>query len=223
MNDELHIGLIGAEGRLGRAIAAFASPSLLFTSFTRAHPPSSSAGIGVFLDVSSPAAIEQNLEAALSSKKPLVVGTTGHADFDLLKKAAESIPLFYSANFSLGIALMRQAAVQFARRFHPLASIGIIEAHHANKKDAPSGTALMLGRAVEESHPAKVEIQSIRSGQIVGKHELRFQSADEHLVLIHEAQSLNAFAQGAIAAARFLAVQSPGFYTMDDLLKMDDV
>jgi 4-hydroxy-tetrahydrodipicolinate reductase len=215
----LRIGLIGARGRMGKAIAAIESPDITIGAFfTREHPPVPEAEIDLFLDVSSAAALEQHLNVALLSKKPIVVGTTGNVDFDRLKTASRSIPVFYSANFSLGMALMRRAAEEFARHFHPNASIEIVETHHAKKKDAPSGAALMLSQSVQKTDPSQVKIRSIRSGDIVGKHEIHFRSPEESLVLEHIAHSRDAFARGSLEAARFLAVQSPGFYTMDDLI-----
>ena len=216
----VRIGLIGSTGRFGKAIAALRDPSVQISAlYHRAHPADGDEKVDLFLDVSTVSALPHNLQVALLTKKPIVIGTTGHPHLESLKEAARSIPVFYAANFSLGMALMQRAAGEFARRFHRTASIALTESHHADKKDAPSGSALIIARSIEKTHPAKVEIQSIRSGQIVGKHELHFRSFEEHLTLVHEAQSRDAFARGALEAARFLAVQSPGFYTMDDLIK----
>jgi len=215
----LRIGLIGASGRMGRAVTALATSQTPIVPFTSAHPPTPSAPVDVFLDLSLPAALMQNLQTALLAKKPIVVGTTGHADFTSLEAAARSIPVFYSANFSLGIALMNWAAAECAKRFPHTASIELIEAHHAEKKDAPSGTALLLARTIEARRPGKVKIQSIRSGQVVGNHALHFHSSDERLSLVHETLSRDAFASGALKACRFLALKTPGFYTMSDLLR----
>src|SRR5690242_11843319 len=107
----LRIGLIGAHGRMGKAIAAIKSSDITIGAFfTRENPPDPEAEVDLFLDVSSAASLEQHLNVALLSKKPIVVGTTGNIDFDRLKTASRSIPVFYSANFSLGMALMRRAA-----------------------------------------------------------------------------------------------------------------
>ena len=217
---ELRIGLIGSKGRMGNAIASLRFPFIRIGAFfTRENPPDPEADVDLFLDVSSAAALKDHLQTALLANKPIVVGTTGLVDFENLKEASKAIPVFYSANFSLGMALMRKAAEEFARRFHKTASIEIIETHHVHKKDAPSGAALMLAKTIEKNHPSKPEIQSIRLGQTVGKHELYFSSSEETLTLIHTAQSRDAFARGAFEAARFLAHQSPGFYTMDDLIQ----
>ncbi len=220
MKSELLIGLIGARGRMGKAILAMRSREVkIAASFTRGNPPDPAAKVDLFLDVSSIEALDQNLKAALLANKPIVIGTTGHPDWERMRTASRTIPIFYSANFSLSMALMRKMAEELARRFPAATSIELIETHHAGKKDAPSGTALMLAQTVEKIHPSRVKIQSIRTSQIMGKHELTFQSAEESFSLMHDVKSRDAFAHGAILAARFLAVQSPGFYTMDDLVK----
>lgn len=218
-NIPLRIGLIGAEGRMGRAISALASLDVCFIPFTRSSPAKTTTQVDVFLDVSSSTACSQNLQVALLSRIPIVVGTTGHMNFDILKEAAYTIPILYSANFSLGIALMLQAAKGFAQTFSRQTTIKIVETHHAHKKDAPSGTALLLAKKIRECHPYQVEIQSIRCEEIIGKHELCFQNGDETLTLTHEIKDRSALAKGALLAARFLALQLPGFYTMDEVLK----
>jgi 4-hydroxy-tetrahydrodipicolinate reductase len=219
-SEPLLIGLIGASGRMGKAILALESKEArIAASFTRENPPDPGAKVDLFLDVSSIEALDQNLKAALLAKKPIVIGTTGHPSWEKMRSASQTIPVFYSANFNLNVALMRKMAEDLARRFPLEGSIELTETHHAGKKDAPSGTALMLAQAVEKIHPSRVKIRSIRTGQIVGKHELTFQSADESFSLIHDVLSRDAFARGSLVAARFLAEQCPGFYTMDDLLK----
>ena len=215
----LRIGLIGASGKLGKTIADLADPSFqIIASFNRAHLPRKDPKIDLFLDVSTASALEENLRIALLSQKPIVVGTTGHTSFELLKTAALSIPVFYSSNFSLGMALMRRASIEFAKKFHTNATIDLIETHRLNKKDAPSGSALMLAKGIEAVHPARVAIQSIRSGDTPGEHVLFFRVEEEHLSLTHTVQNRNALAKGAIKAAHFLSFQKTGLFGMDDLL-----
>src|SRR3990167_1813146 len=153
MNGAECIGLIGSKGRLGSAIASLA-PQQIAVSFHRDFPADPTAHVDLFLDVSTASALPHNLRVECLAKKPLVVGTTGHSDWEMLKEAAQQIPIFYSANFSLGMALMRRAAADFARRFHQTASVNLVETHHANKKDAPSGSALSLAQTVEALHPS---------------------------------------------------------------------
>lgn len=222
MPNKLHIGLIGANGRFGKAIQALASSRVTLQLFTKENPLDSSAKVDVLLDVSSAASLEEHLAIALQTKTPIVVGTTGNIHstnkpkFQVLKRAAALIPVFYSANFSMGMALVHKIAGEWARKCDPESLVEIIETHHMSKKDTPSGTALMLAEAIKPSGK-KVHIQSIRTGNMAGKHELHFRGADEHLILIHEAQNRNGFAKGAVLAACFLAHQPPGLYTMDSL------
>lgn len=218
---KIEIGLIGSTGRMGTAICALAAQDPAFritASFHSAHLPDPTAPVDLFLDVSLPSALANNLRAALLSKKPLVVGTTGHANLDMLKEASQFIPIFYSPNFSLGMALMHRATAELARRFPHAAHIDLIETHHTKKRDAPSGSAKTLAAAIREVHPAPVHIHSIRSGTITGEHTLHFNTNEERITLMHQAHSRDAFARGALAAVQFLIQQPPGFYGMDDLL-----
>jgi len=247
MGSELAIGIIGATGRLGRSIAALALADPNFRiggAFTHVASRFLQQDLGallglaplglpltdniqakpldLYIEVSLAPALPRTVQAALHLQRPLVVGTTGLSadDFTRLREASKTIPLFYTANFSLGMALLRKLTREAARLFSPQADIDLIETHHAQKKDAPSGSALALSRAIQESHPTHKtpRIHSIRSGKIIGEHELRFNTAEEQLVLSHQAHSRDAFARGALAAARFLIDQPPGLYTMDDLL-----
>ena len=214
--NKIRIGLIGTKGRLGSAIASLV-PDQIIASFHRELPADPKAPVDLFLDVSTGQALPHNLQVASLAKKPLVVGTTGHNDLNLLKEAAEHIPIFYSSNFSLGMALMRRAAQDLARHFHSEAHIDLIETHHAYKKDAPSGSALFLAKTVEKVHPSHVTVHSIRSGNIFGEHTLIFNTDEEKLTLTHEVHNTIAFARGALLAAQFLLTKAKGFYGMDDL------
>lgn len=198
----IKIGLIGAQGRLGRAIAALQSVAAV-TRTTSRH----GLDCDLLIDVSSHEALSENL----SARKPMVIGTTGHSDFSLIEEAAKHLPIFYSPNFSLGVALMRKWALEISRKFP--ADIDLIETHHTQKKDSPSGTALYLAQGLPD-----VQIHSIRSGKIIGEHTLIFNNGSERLTLSHETHSRDAYARGALAAARFLIGKPPGLYTMDHLL-----
>lgn len=221
MNQPIRIGLIGATGRLGRAIDTLASedPTLKIAArFHSGNLPEPTAPIDLFLDVSAPSALLHNLHIAMLAKKPLVIGTTGHATLDLLQEASCIIPIFYSPNFSLGMALMQRIAAECARRFPKTSHIDLIESHHSKKQDAPSGSAKALAETIKKEHPAPVHIHSIRSGNLAGEHILHFNTNEEKLTIIHEAHNRNAFAQGALIAAKFLVTQSPGLYGMNNLL-----
>lgn len=197
----IKIGLIGPNGRFGQAIAAL-YPILPITRSTPRHP----IDCDVLIDVSSPSALLDNLKA----EKPLVIGTTGHADLTLIEEAARRLPIFFAPNFSVGMALLRKLSLEIARHFP--SDIDLIEMHHAEKKDTPSGSALLLAQSLPNAR-----IHSIRSGTIVGEHTLHFNTAEERLTLTHQAHTRTVFARGALAAAHFLIGKPPGLYTMDNL------
>lgn len=197
----IKIGLIGAQGRFGKIIAEL-HPVLPITRST----PRNQIDCDILIDVSSPEALAENL----SAKKPIVIGTTGHTTFTLIESASKIFPIFYSPNFSLGIALMRKFTAELAHRFP--SDIDLIETHHLEKKDSPSGTALLLAKAAPNA-----KIHSIRSGKVIGEHTLIFNNSEEKLTLSHEVHSRQAFARGAIAAAHFLVGKPPGLYSMDNL------
>ena len=173
---------------------------------------------------------------AVSRKLPVVVATTGHteAELEMIRKAADSVPVFWSGNMSVGIALLAKLAKQTAAMF-PDADIEIVESHHNQKLDVPSGTALMLARAVQEARPdnrllvgrhengkrekGQIGIHSLRMGNTVGIHEVIVNTGTQVITLKHEAQDRALFAEGALAAAAFLIRQTPGLYTMEDMLK----
>ena len=198
---DIKIGLIGASGRFGKAIAAH-HPIIPIDRTTSRKD----LDCDVLIDVSSHTALLENL----SAHKPIVIGTTGHLDLAPIEQAAKHLPIFYAPNFSLGMALFRKIAQEIAARFP--SDIDLIETHHSTKKDAPSGSAIQLAKLIPN-----LNIHSIRSGKIIGEHTLLFNTAEERLTLTHTAHSRDAFAHGAITAARFLVGKPPGLYTMDNL------
>lgn len=172
---------------------------------------------------------------AVKRNLPLVVATTGHTEDESaeIEKASRKIPVFYSANMSLGIALLIDLAKKSAAVF-PDADIEIVEVHHNRKLDAPSGTAKMILEGIREVEPEKVGnfgrsgmakrekneigIQSVRMGNVVGIHEVHICTETQCITLKHEAQSRALFADGALDAAAFLLHQPAGLYAMKDLI-----
>lgn len=166
---------------------------------------------------------------------PAVVATTGHTaeEKQAIDKAAEKVPIFQSANMSVGIALLNRLVKQASEVF-PNAEVEIIEAHHDQKADAPSGTALMLADTVKETRPEatykfgrqgqckrtaeEIGIHSLRMGNVTGQHEVIFATPSQTIYLKHEAHDRSLFADGAIAAAKFIVGKDPGRYDMEDLL-----
>ena len=175
------------------------------------------------------------MEFAISYRLPVVLCTTGQTaeELEAVKAASESVPIFRSANMSLGIALLVELAKKAAVSM-PGAEIEIIEKHHDRKLDAPSGTALMIadeigsvrpgtvlnpGRKGQgKRQPGEIGISSIRIGNVVGEHEVLISTGTETISLKHEAHSRALFAEGATAAARFLVGKTPGMYDMKNMI-----
>ena len=192
----------------------------------------------LIIDFSYHTATRAAVDHALSHKLPIVIGTTGHTEEerDYILEAAKQIPVFYSGNMSLGIAVLCRLT-QEALRYFPDADVEILEIHHNRKADAPSGTALMLARAIQAQRPhatvrcgrsglcrrtpQEIGISSIRLGNTVGIHEVMISTGTQTLHLKHEAHDRALFAQGAVEAAVFLAQQPRGLYGMEELLNQD--
>ena len=190
----------------------------------------------VIVDFSHHAATATLTAYAVKKNLPLLIATTGQTDEELalIRGAAAKIPVFFAANYSLGIAALIRAAKAIAA-LYPDADIEIIEKHHNRKLDAPSGTALSIARAissVREGETAflygrggqvkrqknEIGIHAVRLGNIVGEHEVLIGTDNETITLKHEAHSRALFADGALAAARFLVGRTPGLYSMTDLV-----
>ena len=190
----------------------------------------------VVIDFSHHSAVADVLAYAKASGSAAVIGTTGHTPSEKQKifDAAKQIPVFYSGNMSLGIAVLCKLAKQAAAYF-PDADIEILEIHHNRKVDAPSGTAHMLFNALRQVRPDAVEycgragegkrttnevgISSLRMGNVVGVHEVHICTPSQTLTLRHEAGNRGMLAQGAVEAARFMEGKTPGLYTMEELLE----
>jgi 4-hydroxy-tetrahydrodipicolinate reductase len=172
----------------------------------------------VAIDFSLPEAFDAILATCLRRRRPLVSGTTGlsPAQISSMDAAAVDIPLAWASNFSLGVAVLHEL-VERAARALPGWECDIVEAHHARKLDAPSGTALTLGVAAAEGG-ASARHASIRAGDIVGEHLVQFTGIGERIELIHRASSRDIFARGALHAARALNGRAPGRYRVRDLL-----
>ena len=192
-------------------------------------------GIDCIVDFSHHTCTPALLAYATANNLPCVVATTGHTEEEIaaIHAAAESIPVFFSANMSLGVALLVELAKTAAAAL-PEAEIEIIEKHHDRKLDAPSGTALMLANAICEVRPEayaktgrsgqgkrtpeEIGIHAIRMGNIVGEHEVIVGTQNQTITLKHEAHSRALFAEGAIAAAQFLVEKDAGLYDMKSLV-----
>ena len=189
----------------------------------------------VVIDFSHHTAVSDVLAYAKKIGAAAVIGTTGHTaeEKELIYAAAKEIPVFFSGNMSLGIAVLCRLAKDAARYF-PDADIEIVEVHHNRKVDAPSGTALMLFNAIKEVRPQatanlgragegkrtkeEIGISALRMGSVVGVHEVHIHTGTQHLTLKHEAVTRAMLADGAVEAARFMAGKATGFYNMEAML-----
>ena len=242
----------GILGRMGHALCTAAEES---DSFTVAggvdrvvdaafpypvFPNLSSADVpfDVIIDFSVPAALEDELRFACANGKPLVVGTTGLTDrhIRMLKNASVRIPVFMSGNMSLGVNLQMDLVRNASAALGPSFDVEIIERHHRTKKDAPSGTALMLAGAVAGSASGdydyvygrhekdrarsdhEIGFHSVRGGTLVGEHEVSFIGKDEVVSVTHQAFSKRVFAEGALRAASYVSGRGPGFYNMENIV-----
>ncbi|MBN2963987.1 4-hydroxy-tetrahydrodipicolinate reductase [Sulfurospirillum sp. T05] len=255
----LKIGIHGSTGRMGRMIIENleedleANAAVLHAIETFSFAPPKEAIItdtvtalcehsDVIIDFTLPVGTEALLEAAIKSPRPLVVGTTGLSEHqqNLLKEAATQMPILYSTNMSLGVAVLNRL-VELASKSLREFDIEIVEQHHRYKKDAPSGTAMTLGehaargRGLElnevrvsgrngmigERTKDEIAIMALRGGDIVGRHTVGFYNDGEFIEMNHTATSRNTFAKGAIRAAKWIVNQENGLYHISDCLGLN--
>ena len=234
--------LCGANGAMGKLIDGILGSEVVgrVSIDGENNVPKTFAELGkvdadMVIDFSHHSAVADVLAYAEQIGAAAVIGTTGHTPEEkaLIYAAAERIPVFYSGNVSMGIAVLCRLAKQAAAYF-PEADIEIVEVHHNRKVDAPSGTAHMLFNAVKEVRPNAVEhcgragegkrtkdeigISSLRMGNVVGIHEVHICTGNQVLTLKHEALSRAMLAEGAVSAARFMAGKGKGLYNMESIL-----
>ncbi len=174
------------------------------------------------IDFTSDEGARAACDFAVESNAALVVGTTALSTItmDELRAASKKIPILVAPNTSLGVAVLAEAASHVARALGCAYDISIVEAHHNQKKDAPSGTALRLARAINSAggEVKPDQILAMRGGDVVGEHTIRFAGLGEYIELTHRATTRDVFAHGALRAARWLVMRQPGWYTMEDVL-----
>ncbi|MCQ2454607.1 MAG: 4-hydroxy-tetrahydrodipicolinate reductase [Clostridia bacterium] len=194
----------------------------------------------IIIDFSNPSVLDGLLKFAIKNKIPTVIATTGYSaeQIEKIKNASKEIPVFFTANMSLGINLLCSLAKKASTVLGDAFDVEIIEKHHNQKIDAPSGTAIMLGNSINEVNSDKyvyeydrhskrakrskneIGIHSVRGGTIVGEHDVIFAGKDEVLTLSHSAFSKEVFVSGALKAADFLIKQPTGLYDMNDVLSL---
>jgi 4-hydroxy-tetrahydrodipicolinate reductase len=242
MPDPLRLAITGANGRMGRALQALLCDDARFAlavAIGASDEWRSAPKLDVVIDFSTPAGFDSALAHCREHELAFVCGTTGldANQRSSLQEAARDIPVLYAANFSLGIAVLTKLLRDAARAL-PDWDLEIIEAHHARKVDAPSGTALSLGRAAASARGQDFDavatfarhghtgtrpenaigFSSIRAGEIVGEHTALLATRDERIELTHRAYDNTIFARGALHAAAWLAGKPAGAYSLDDVL-----
>lgn len=254
----LPILVSGARGRMGQAIwrLAAADPEVriaggleqaeragqtqpaeapVVTDLPALHAPKGA----VLIEFTTPEATVRHVEQAAELGLKVIVGTTGltASQMDVLRAAAQKTAILQAANMSVGVNVLLDVVEKLARTLQDY-DIEIVEMHHRQKVDSPSGTALALARAAASGMGADLEevarygregqvgarpsreigIHAVRGGDVVGDHTVMFAGLGERVEVIHKASSRDTFAAGALRAAKFLAAQGPGFYTMRDAL-----
>ena len=191
--------------------------------------------VDVIVDFSYPGNLETILERARRDGAAVVIGTTGYneAQAALIKEASRELRIMWTSNYSVGVAILRKAVAMVAPALKDSFDIEIVETHHNQKVDAPSGTARMLLKAVDpddsfdhvygrEGVPGvrghEIGIHALRGGTVAGEHSVFFFGQDETLEFKHTAASRRIFAAGALRAARYVVGQGAGLYNMDDVL-----
>ena len=250
----VNIALVGCNGKMGKAVTSavqsrndceivfgadpFGTPAYDYPVFESLAVSDKKAD--VIIDFSNPASLDDILAYALEKKIPCVLCTTGYSpeQVEKIKKASESVAVFYSGNMSLGINLLIELSKEAAKILGAADfDIEIVEKHHNQKLDAPSGTALALADSMNEALNEKyayvydrsrerkkrekyeIGISAVRGGNIVGEHEVIFAGQDEVIEFKHTAYSKAVFAKGAVQAAKFLAGKPAGFYDMSDVIQ----
>ena len=248
----IKILIVGASGKMGKAVYEeskkydnievvggvdkYKDPEFKFPLFDSINDVN--LDVDVIVDYSRPETLNDLLNFATSKKVPAIICTTGLSDDQVnkIKEAAKTVALFRSGNMSIGINVLNNILKQISNTLFENYDIEIIEKHHNQKVDAPSGTALLLGDTIREAIQAETEyvfgrsgnnckrqkkeigVHAIRGGSIVGEHEVIFAGASETIELKHTATSREVFAVGTMKAVQFMADKETGLYNMDDVL-----
>jgi 4-hydroxy-tetrahydrodipicolinate reductase len=242
-NITANLGIIGSAGRMGQALAAAiaAAGDVVSGGVDKDGDVLALARASdALVDFSSPHALEANLDAAMASGTPIVVGTTGLEERHhwLVDQAAEQVAVLQTGNTSLGVNMLAYLVREAAARLGEDWDIEIVETHHRRKVDAPSGTALLLGEAAAKgrgidfaSHSVRgrdgitgarlagtIGFASLRGGSVAGDHTVYLLADDERMALSHVAENRGIFAKGAVRAAHWLIGKPAGRYTMSEVL-----
>lgn len=238
MNKTIKVMVCGYTGHMGSIVCKLVNDSPIFELFSgidEENAGSFNLGADVIIDFSSPKGTMQMLEFATEFKIPVVIATTGFTEIqeEKIAKASNIIPIFKSANMSFEVALLKNTLKQLAGKLTD-SDIEIVETHHNRKVDSPSGTAKLLADAINSGletpknivygrqgkrESNEIGIASLRGGNIVGEHTVKFFGQFETLEITHTAHTREVFADGSLKAAEFLVDQKPGLYNMDNLFE----
>ena len=238
----IKLAITGCCGRMGQRILSLAKNDIGFcvkALFERADHPdigksidgvkissdlSLLKGVDVLIDFTLPEPTEENLEACLKTKTKMVIGTTGlnDAQYKKIKTASQKIDIVQSTNTSVGVNILFKLAQILGEKTGKNYNVRIVEAHHIHKKDAPSGTAKTLAKIIENAKGITItDIQSIREGEIIGDHDVIFESDVDVIAIRHHAKTRDIFAEGALVAAKFISKKKTGLYDAQDALGLN--
>ena len=233
----------GAAGRMGQHVCSLEG----LTAVAKVDPVLEIKNISdcgctdaeAIIDFSHHTATSAICDFAVKNRIPVVFATTGQTpdELELIKRASQSVPVFLSANMSLGVATLCSLAKQAAAAF-PDADIEIVECHHNRKLDAPSGTALMIANQIaseredpkfvfgrcgqEKREKNEIGIHALRMGNVIGEHTVVISTDTQRISLKHEAMDRKLFAEGAYCAAQFISGRAPGLYNMTDMVRYEN-
>lgn len=261
----IRLAIAGAAGRMGRTVLELAAKTADMEVVCGLVAPSSpedgrvlpfgdrtiplseklNVECDVLLDVSMPAGTAAWLKFCEHRDIPMVIGVTGHSENQMtrIREAAHQIPIIFAANFSVGLNAILDILQPLVRRLGDGFDVEIVETHHRDKVDAPSGTALTLIEEIQRGRGSgvgqqsgvifgrqgkvgprvqgQIAVHAVRMGEVVGQHEIHFSGPGETISIKHQAHSREAFAAGALRAAQWIVQQGAGFYSMRDVLAVD--
>lgn len=239
----IKLAVSGCQGRMGQSIIGLALADNDFTLTAllehKDHPKANETMHGlkidtdniaikesdVLIEFTTPEATLENLHVCMALDIKIVIGTTGFQPehIDQIRKTAEQIPIVLASNMSVGVNVLFKL-IELTSKKIGQSTIHIKETHHAHKRDSPSGTAKTMGEIAETDSAQKVSnIESFREGEVIGDHDITFETPEDILTIKHHAKTRDMFAKGALTAAKFLQSKSSGLYTMQDVLGLSDI
>ena len=239
----IKLAVSGCQGRMGQSITRLALTDNEFTLTVllehKDHPNADETVHGlkihtdniaikesdVLIEFTTPEATLENLHVCMALDIKMVIGTTGFQPehIEQIRKTAEQIPIVLASNMSVGVNVLFKL-IELTSKKIGQSAIDIKETHHVHKKDAPSGTAKTMGEIAENHSNQKVRnIDSLREGEVIGDHDIIFETPEDILTIKHHAKTRDMFAKGALTAAKFLQDKSSGLYTMQDVLGLSNI